>query len=94
MEMEARKKGRKGIKQIKGEVLANNQELEQLSIKESIKTLGICVNLTITWDKLFKIMKEKLVQAITYLRNTLMNTYNACMYYNIYIFDKEGLFRI
>ena len=43
------------------------------------------MNLSLKWDKKFKIMKEKIKQSITKLMNLDMNTHQAYLYFNMYL---------
>ena len=40
------------------------------------------------WNKQFMSMKEKLIDAVSKLNNTPMNTKNAYLYYNMYLIKK------
>jgi len=93
-----RRQGRKEIKQIRAKISIENDEIEQLPIHQSIKSLGIWMEPSMSWEKQFASMKEKLREAISKLNNTPMNSRNAYLYYNMYLIKKVyfgcGIIRI
>ena len=50
--------------------------------------LGVYMSPSSTWNKQFEIMREKVLEAIYKLKNTIIAVYNAYMYYNMYLIKK------
>jgi len=80
--------GQKKIEQLQASMQIDQQIIEQLSNKESIKTLGVQISPTIQWEQQFKMMIEKLQEITAKMKNTPMNTHNAYLYFNMYMITK------
>ena len=68
---------------IKGETFINEKRLNQTLIKESVKSLGIYFNPTMEWTKQFKMIREKLLCAMSKLRSTPLTAANAYVFFNM-----------
>jgi len=54
-------------------------------MKESIKSLGLYVNLTLKWIHQFEMMKKKMFKVMSKLRSTPLTISNTYMYFNMYL---------
>jgi len=52
---------------------------------ESTRILGVHINPSLSWNDQFEVMRKKLHILITKMMNTDVNTYQAAVYYNVYI---------
>ena len=68
---------------IKGEIFVNEKRLNQTLIKESVKSLGTYFNPTMEWTEQFKMVREKLLCAMSKLRSTPLTAANAYVFFHI-----------
>jgi len=57
----------------------------QIKSTEIIRALEVYINPSLTWDKQFKIMKDRTKQSITKLINIDVNTQQVYLYFNMYL---------
>ena len=72
----------------KVDIEVNNKSVKGISYDESERTLEVYMSPSLIWDKQFEIMKEKILEAIYKLKNTLVVVSTACLYYNMYLIKK------
>ena len=76
----------------------HEQVIEMENIFKSTRTLGVHINPALTWDDQFQVMRKKLHVLITKLMNTDINSYQAAIYYNIYMIKSDcfgcGIFEL
>ena len=60
-------------------------KLKQLGTKDTIRILGLFMNPSLRWDKQYKVMLDKLKQSITALMSSKINTFQAFIYFNMYM---------
>ena len=82
------KSGKKTIKNIKERVAINGIELEKVDCTKNVKTLGVTMGPSITWDSQFVEMVNKMKDAISKLKHTEIFVSTASMYYNMYLCKK------
>jgi hypothetical protein len=80
--------GRKIIKNIDEKVEINGKELKQVECKNTVKTLGVIMGPSLTWDNQFVEMVNKMKEAIGRLKQTEIVVSTAAMYYNMYLSKK------
>jgi len=80
-----RKQRQKVTKEITKQLWINKRLLKQMSIKESVKSLGIYINPKIEWIKQFEMVKEKLFRTMSKLCSTPLTIANAYLYFNMYL---------
>ena len=61
------------------------EKIESISPTESTRTLGVHINPLLSWNGQFEIMHKKLHISITKVMNTNVNSYQAAVYYNVYM---------
>ena len=65
---------------------------------KSFRTLRVFMNMALKWDEQFEKMKEKLINSIRKLINTKINSYQAHIYFNMYIirsiYFRYGIFKL
>ena len=59
------------IEQIEAEIRIHEMEIGQINITESTRTLGVHVTPSLQWKTQFKVLRNKVVEAI----GKVMNTY-------------------
>ena len=79
---------KKTIKNIKEKVVINGIELEKVDCTKNVKTLGVAMEPSITWDSQFVEMVNKMKDAISKLKHTEIFVSTASMYYNMYLCKK------
>ena len=79
------KNGVKEIEQITAELEVHGEQIKQLDIIDSTRTLGVHVTPTLSWITQFEVMRKKLSTSITKLMRTNINSYQAAIYYNAYM---------
>ena len=52
----------------------HNEDIVQIESTEIIRVLSVCMNPSLTWDRQFEIMKDRIRQSITKLMNIDINT--------------------
>jgi len=70
------------------ELKVNEQLLEKININESVKLLGVHMTPTLKWEKQFKIITEKMQEALYKLKSIPLSIANTYMYYNMYLMRK------
>ena len=73
------------IKNLKKIIMIHSKELKQLQPEDTERMLGIYMNLALTTNKQFLIIKEKLLESITKLMRTEVNAFQAFIYFNMYM---------
>ena len=59
------RQGQKVIKQRNIKLDMKSQQLEQNDVNDSIRSLGVHIGPSLEWDTQFKVMKEKMLEAVT-----------------------------
>ena len=77
--------GKQIIERIDTEIVVHGQEIKQLAVDESTRTLGVYLNPTLCWKGQFEIMRKKLHDSITKMMNIELNPYQASVYYHVYM---------
>jgi len=85
------KNGKQVIHQIEAELTVHGEKINAISVSESTRTLGVYLNPSLTWGGQFEVMRSKLTKSITKLMNLDINSYQASVYYHIYMI-KEVFF--
>ena len=62
-----------------------NELIKQLQVNVSVKTLGVHINPRLNWNDEFEYVRKKMIVTIRKLMRTEMKTYQAHMYYNVYM---------
>ena len=73
------------IKQVEIELFVHEERIVSVVPTESTRTLGVHINLSLSWNGQFEVMRKKLHISITKLINTDVNSYQAVVYYNVYM---------
>ena len=73
---------------VKVELLINNQKIEQKSVNESTRSLGVYIIPSLNWKGQFIIIYEKMEEVAGRLKN--VNIYSALIhiYFNVYFVMK------
>ena len=72
------------------QVKIGDNHVSNLDAEKSIKTLGVCLNPSITWKDEFAYVRKKMHVSVTKLMNTKIEVYqahtcfNACMLTNVF----------
>jgi len=73
------------IKEINETITLNEKNLKQKSVKESVKSLGVYMNPSLTWVRQFEMIKEKMYRVMSKLRSTLLSVRNTYVFFNMYL---------
>ena len=74
------------------EIKLKNEVIKQSQVNVSVKTLGVHINPRLNWNDEFECVKHKVTATIKKLMRTEMKTYQAHMYYNVYMLT--NVFRV
>ena len=63
----------------------NEMQITQLNLTEVIRILGVYIYLSLTWNKQFEVIANKMKESIAKLNNTKMHLNMIYMYFNAYL---------
>lgn len=63
----------------------HGQVIASLDITQSTRTLGVHLNPALSWKGQFEVMRKKMDTSIKKLMNMEINTYQAAIYFNVYM---------
>ena len=67
------KNGKQEIKQIEAELVVHRENIAAIEVTESIRTLGVYLNLALSQKGQFEVMRSKMSESITKLINLDIN---------------------
>ena len=77
--------GDRRIEQIEVNIKIKNQEIEQINVYETTRTLGVYVTPALEWKTQFEVLRKKVVDAMGKVMNTHLTYQQTSMYYNLYM---------
>ena len=77
--------GHQIIERVDTKIFVHGQEIKQLEINESTRTLGVHLSPSLCWKGQFEVMRKKLHESITKIMNIDINPYQASVYFNVYM---------
>ena len=69
-------------------LVLNQHEIKKIDNRKCIRTLGVHMGLELKWNKQFEIMKEKMREAIGKLKNSVVLSPTACIFFNMRLTKK------
>ena len=76
------------IKNSEVNVDVNDMKVQQVKCQESQRSLGAHMSPSLTWDKHFEKMKEKMIEAVFKLKNAKMVMPTTHLHYNMHLIKK------
>ena len=73
------------IVQINTKLEVHQTNIVIINDHESIRILGVYLNLALNWKGQFEVMKKKMHQSIIKFMSLDVNNYQAAIYFNMYI---------
>jgi len=77
--------GERIIEQIEVKIQIHQRNVNQISISESTRTLGVHINPALKWNTQFEVLRSKIVNAMGKVMNTHLTYQQTSMYYNLYM---------
>ena len=77
--------GKQQIVQLEATIEVHKEVIKIIDVHQSTITLGVFMNPALTWKGQFEVMRKKINDSIIKLKNMDINSYQASVYYNIYL---------
>ena len=79
------KNGKQNIIQLNATIVVHGETIKAIDVSQSTRTLGVHLNPAISWKGQFEVMRKKMNTSITKMMNMEINSYQAAMYFNVYM---------
>jgi len=71
--------------QLEASIEVHGKKIKAIDINKSTRTLGVHLTPALSWKGQFEVMRAKMHKSITKIMNMDINSYQASVYYNIYM---------